>query len=223
MIVFGTTALFHRSLLRTRRTFVFLFSASLFLLFNWCLEGGPLICHLHIGGGPSLSAASHALPKCRGQHGGRSACNWKWPLVGSLCQALSLSANWHDEYPEYTAASIDWWRPASGELIPDSGAPQPICCLSLTGGLGIYVWIHPWSFCVFLKNIDQNKSNVFWCEWMHLTCVNAKSLPNTASIMYRGNWSIFAACVRVGEGVVHARLNVQLLIISLILFPPRWE
>lgn len=43
-----------------------LFCPSLFLLFSWCLGGGPLICHLHIGGGPSLPSASRALPKRRG-------------------------------------------------------------------------------------------------------------------------------------------------------------
>lgn len=46
-------------------------------------------------------------PNVGGQRGGRSACNWKWPLAGFPCQALSLSVNWHNEYPEYTAASVD--------------------------------------------------------------------------------------------------------------------
>lgn len=150
MIVFGTTALFRHSLLRMRRTYVFLFSARLcFCSLAGVLEEAHLsVIYILAADRPSPLPAVRC-PNVGGQRGGRSACNWKWPLAGFPCQALSLSANWHDEHPEYTAASVDWWRPASGELLPDSGAPQPICRLSLTGGSGLYVCIHPWLFCAF--------------------------------------------------------------------------
>lgn len=108
MIVFGTTALFRRSLLKMRRTYVFLFSARLcFCSLVGVLEEAHLsVIYILAADRPSPLPAVRC-PNVGGQRGGRSACNWKWPLAGFPCQALSLSANWHDEHPEYTAASVD--------------------------------------------------------------------------------------------------------------------
>lgn len=56
-------------------------------------------------------------------------------MAGTLRQALTLSANWHREWPAagpgYSSASIDGWILVSGKLLPDKEAcmvnllPQP--------------------------------------------------------------------------------------------------
>lgn len=153
---------FDRSLLRMHRTYVSWFFSVSVSLFNSCLGGCPLICHLHIGSYPS------PLPGVCCPHVGASIeegqiviGNGPWLVLRArplACQLIGTTTN------QSTAAlpliDGDWCQESlslTGEL-----------CSQFTASIlqVVYVFMY-----VFILNCSvhfrKNDWNVFTCIWMN--------------------------------------------------------